>query len=58
MTIPMSMIGAAIGEWLEHRRDWVFQPPHDDAAGRRGGICPHCAAQRSGDADSLASVAA
>ena len=40
MAVPMSIIGAAIGEWLGPRAVWATSPPHDDPAGRRGGLRP------------------
>ena len=46
MAIPMSIIGAAIGEWLG-AQPRIFQPPHDDAARRRRCFRADRSAERS-----------
>jgi len=46
MAVPMSIIGAAIGEWLGAKSG--LGPPHDDPVGRRRGVRPYCAAVRGG----------
>ena len=49
MAIPMSIIGAAIGEWLGTGGSRLFQPPHDDATGRRRRVCTDRTAERGCD---------
>lgn len=49
MAVPMSIIGAAIGEWLGAKSGLATSPrPHDDPVGRRRGVRPYCAAVRGG----------